>query len=84
VRFDLDRRMGAAERREVEPHLSREPAFASEVMFWEQRLGGLAEAGCPGIAGGDTVVHRRCLLMQCCVVRSNCTTKLYWNFEDEE
>jgi len=39
--------LGAAERREVERRLSREPAFASEVAFWEQRLGGLAEAVAP-------------------------------------
>jgi anti-sigma-K factor RskA len=36
--------LGAAERREVERRLSREPALASEVAFWEERLGGLADA----------------------------------------
>jgi anti-sigma-K factor RskA len=39
--------LGAAERREVERRLSREPAFASEVAFWEQRLAGLADAVAP-------------------------------------
>jgi anti-sigma-K factor RskA len=39
--------LGAAERREVEQRLRREPALASEVAFWEQRLGGLADAVAP-------------------------------------
>jgi anti-sigma-K factor RskA len=39
--------LGAAERRRVEQRLSREPAFASEVAFWEHRLGGLADAVAP-------------------------------------
>jgi anti-sigma-K factor RskA len=39
--------LGAAERRTVEQRLSREPALASEVAFWEQRLGGLADAVAP-------------------------------------
>ena len=39
--------LGAAARREVERRLSREPAFASEVTFWEERLTGLADAVAP-------------------------------------
>ena len=35
--------LGSAERREVERRLSQEPALASEVTFWEERLGGLAD-----------------------------------------
>jgi len=34
--------LDAQQRREVEQRLAREPAFAAEVAFWEQRLGGLA------------------------------------------
>jgi anti-sigma-K factor RskA len=34
--------LSAAERREVERRLALEPALASEVAFWEERLGGLA------------------------------------------
>jgi anti-sigma-K factor RskA len=36
--------LGAAERRAVEQRLAREPALASEVAFWEDRLSGLADA----------------------------------------
>jgi anti-sigma-K factor RskA len=36
--------LGAEERREVERRLAAEPALASEVAFWEERLGGLAHA----------------------------------------
>ncbi|HEY6996186.1 MAG TPA: anti-sigma factor [Xanthobacteraceae bacterium] len=36
--------LGAEERREVERRLAEEPALASEVAFWEERLGGLADA----------------------------------------
>ena len=36
--------LGAEERREVERRLAQEPALASEVAFWEERLGGLADA----------------------------------------
>src|SRR6266849_1783130 len=36
--------LGAEERREVERRLAQEPALASEVAFWEARLGGLADA----------------------------------------
>ena len=36
--------LDAAERREVERRLVLEPALASEVAFWEERLGGLADA----------------------------------------
>src|SRR5262245_62935943 len=39
--------LGAAERREVERRLSREPALASEVAFWEERLTGLAAVVAP-------------------------------------
>jgi len=39
--------LGAAERREVERRLAREPALASEVAFWEERLNGLADAVAP-------------------------------------
>src|SRR5262245_25846807 len=39
--------LDAAERREVERRLAREPALASEVAFWEERLGGLADAVAP-------------------------------------
>lgn len=35
--------LGAEERREVERRLAQEPALASEVAFWEERLGGLAD-----------------------------------------
>ncbi len=37
----------AQERREVERRLALEPALASEVAFWEERLGGLADAVAP-------------------------------------
>ena len=36
--------LGAEERREVERRLAQEPALASEVAFWEERLGGIADA----------------------------------------
>ena len=36
--------LSIAERREVERRLSQEPALASEVAFWEERLTGLADA----------------------------------------
>jgi len=39
--------LGAEERREVERRLAQEPALASEVAFWEQRLGVLADAVAP-------------------------------------
>src|SRR5262249_46050755 len=39
--------LGAAERREVERRLALEPALASEVAFWEERLGGLADTVAP-------------------------------------
>jgi anti-sigma-K factor RskA len=39
--------LGADERREVERRLAQEPALASEVAFWEERLGGLADAVAP-------------------------------------
>jgi anti-sigma-K factor RskA len=39
--------LGAAERREVERRLNREPALAFEVAFWEERLTGLADAVTP-------------------------------------
>jgi anti-sigma-K factor RskA len=39
--------LGAEERREVERRLAQEPALAAEVAFWEERLGGLADAVAP-------------------------------------
>jgi anti-sigma-K factor RskA len=39
--------LGAEERREVERRLAQEPALASEVAFWEERLGGIADAVAP-------------------------------------
>jgi len=39
--------LGAEERREVERRLAQEPALASEVAFWEERLGGLADTVAP-------------------------------------
>ncbi len=39
--------LGAAERREVELRLAQEPALASEVAFWEERLAGLTDAVAP-------------------------------------
>ena len=39
--------LGAAERREVERRLGREPALASEVEFWEDRLTGLVDEVAP-------------------------------------
>ena len=39
--------LGTEERREVERRLAQEPALASEVAFWEERLGGIADAVAP-------------------------------------
>jgi anti-sigma-K factor RskA len=39
--------LGTDERRAVERRLAQEPAFAAEVAFWEDRLGGLADAVAP-------------------------------------
>jgi anti-sigma-K factor RskA len=39
--------LGAPERREVERRLRQEPAFASEVAFWEERLTALADVVAP-------------------------------------
>src|SRR5262249_29555257 len=39
--------LSAQERREVERRLAQEPAFASEVALWEERLGGFADAVTP-------------------------------------
>ena len=39
--------LGAEERREVERRMAQEPVLASEVAFWEERLGGLADAVAP-------------------------------------
>lgn len=39
--------LGAEERREVQRRLAHEPALASEVAFWEERLGVLADAVAP-------------------------------------
>jgi anti-sigma-K factor RskA len=39
--------LAAQERREVARRLEQEPALASEVAFWEERLGGLADTVAP-------------------------------------
>ena len=39
--------LDAGERRAVERRLAHEPALATEVAFWEERLGGLADAVAP-------------------------------------
>ena len=39
--------LSAHERHAVEQRIAREPAFAREVAFWEERLGGLAEGIAP-------------------------------------
>jgi anti-sigma-K factor RskA len=39
--------LDAEQRREVERRLPHEPALANEVAFWEERLGGLADAVTP-------------------------------------
>jgi anti-sigma-K factor RskA len=39
--------LSAAERRDVERRLAQEPALDLEVAFWEERLGGLADAVAP-------------------------------------
>src|SRR5262252_6150379 len=39
--------LSAEERREVERRLAQDPVLASEVAFWEERLGGLADAVAP-------------------------------------
>ncbi|HEX5930765.1 MAG TPA: anti-sigma factor [Methyloceanibacter sp.] len=36
--------LNAAQRRAAERRIDRDPAFAREVAFWEERLGGLAQA----------------------------------------
>jgi anti-sigma-K factor RskA len=46
--------LGAEERREVERRLAQEPALASEVAFWEERLGGLADTVAPLSPPGAT------------------------------
>jgi anti-sigma-K factor RskA len=46
--------LGAAQRREVERRLAREPALASEVAFFEERLSGLADAVTPVAPPPDT------------------------------
>jgi anti-sigma-K factor RskA len=46
--------LGAAERREVERRLADEPALATEVAFWEERLGGLADAVAPVTPSPET------------------------------
>ena len=42
--------LGAEERREVERRLAQEPALASEVAFWEERLGRARRRGGAGHA----------------------------------
>jgi anti-sigma-K factor RskA len=39
--------LGVEERHEVERRMTQEPALAAEVAFWEERLGGLADAVAP-------------------------------------
>jgi anti-sigma-K factor RskA len=39
--------LGAAERRQAQQRLVHDEAFAAEVAFWEERLGGLADAVAP-------------------------------------
>ena len=39
--------LSANERRSIEQRIAREPAFAREVAFWEEKLGGLAEGIAP-------------------------------------
>jgi anti-sigma-K factor RskA len=39
--------LGVAERRQAEQRLTHDQAFAQEVAFWEERLGGLADAVAP-------------------------------------
>ena len=39
--------LGTAERRQAEQRLTHDQAFANEVAFWEERLGGLADAVAP-------------------------------------
>ena len=51
------RLLGAAERREVERRLGQEPALASEVTFWEERLTGLVDA-VPPVSPPDAVWSR--------------------------
>jgi anti-sigma-K factor RskA len=46
--------LGAEERREVERRLPHEPALAGEVAFWEERLGGLADAVAPVTPAPET------------------------------
>jgi anti-sigma-K factor RskA len=41
--------LAAAQRHAVERRLSREPVLASEVAFWEERLGGLADTVAPAV-----------------------------------
>jgi anti-sigma-K factor RskA len=45
--------LGAAERREVERRMAREPALAAEVAFWEERLSPLADAVEPALPPPD-------------------------------
>jgi anti-sigma-K factor RskA len=46
--------LSAEERREVERRLPQEPALAADVAFWEERLGGLADAVAPVIPAPET------------------------------
>ncbi len=45
--------LGAQERRAVERRLPHEPALASQVAYWEERLGGLAGAVAPAAPPAD-------------------------------
>ncbi len=49
--------LGAAERRQAQQRLAHDQAFASEVAFWEERLGGLADAVVP-VAPPDQTWNR--------------------------
>lgn len=49
--------LDATERRELERRLTREPALASEVAFWEERLTGLADV-VPPVLPPDAVWSR--------------------------
>jgi anti-sigma-K factor RskA len=49
--------LGVAERREVERRLAREPELARDIAFWEERLGGLADA-IPPVAPPQTAWAR--------------------------
>ncbi len=51
--------LGAEERREFERRFAQEPALASEVAFWEERLAGLADAVAPVSPPQNAMVAHR-------------------------